>query len=63
MRIILLSPKFTTLINSVRYYIIIRPADLDFVKKITQARFSGENFTQKGLNYYQCSITTKQRKI
>ena len=46
MRIILLSPKFTTLITSVRYYIIIRLADLDFVKK---KKYTGKVFQVKVL--------------
>ena len=38
-------------------------SDLDFVQKFTQTWFSGENFTQKSMNYEKCPIETKQQKI
>ena len=36
--------------------------DMEFVKKITQARFSGENFTPKSINYNKFPSATKQQK-
>ena len=36
---------------------------MKFVKKLTQARFLGECFTRKSVNYSKCQIATKQKKI
>ena len=38
------------------------PPDLEFVKNLHRQEFSGENFTQNGVNYHKCPIITKQQK-